>query len=276
LSALEAEISRLGRLAKGEQLYRQGQELIKAEDMTRSCTLGLSLLKESAGLGHADSAFACGCYLMKGLICEGNADEAKRYFELSGSLGHSVGLLGFVLEGWSRPEPEAAPRLAKASADRGNAAGQALYGLVLTGGGAVPKDEREALRYLKLSADQGNPTGQMFSLAALMGGLGTEKNEAAAVEYARKLAGKGDATDQGVYAFCLLAGEGVERKEAEAVKYAKLSADQNNVLGLTLYGTCLSEGTGIAQDPIVGQACLAKVRSLFGGLVLRSMFSASP
>jgi TPR repeat protein len=249
--ALEAEVSRLRRLFESEQLYRQGQELITGDDMIRSLTLGLSLLKESAGLGHGDAAFACGRHFQRGVICEQNNAESERYFTLSSSLGTRLGLDLSHLFSHPNPNPEEGLRALKASVDRGSAVAQIGYAQMLREGRDIAKDEAEALRYLKLAADQGNPAAQMTYMAALLDG--PARNPAAVVEYARALAAKGSATGQAMYGSALLDGEGVEKNEVDAAKYLKLAAYQHNPVGMLTYGQCLKEGRGIPQDVILGE-----------------------
>jgi hypothetical protein len=53
------DVSGLERVVKSEQLYRQSQELLYGErHVLQDISRGLSLLRESASLGHSDSVFA--------------------------------------------------------------------------------------------------------------------------------------------------------------------------------------------------------------------------
>jgi hypothetical protein len=60
ITLLESDVFRLRKLIDGEHLYRRGREFFKREGVTTpDYSVVLSLLKESADLWHADSAF---CY----------------------------------------------------------------------------------------------------------------------------------------------------------------------------------------------------------------------
>jgi TPR repeat protein len=267
-SRLEKEVSRLGRFAKSEQLYRQGQEFIKTEDITKSCSLGLSLLRESADLGHGDAAFACGCYLEEGLICEVNEAESEHYFELSASLGNTSALatLGFhyglgnrMLSRTDRPD---ALRNVKLSADRGNALGQYIYGCLLCKGIGIKADEAAGRLSLKLAADQRNPLGQFFHFMRLSNSRETRENPEVAVEYARDLAAKGNAFGQCIYGWAARGKQGVARNRDGGISFFKFSAEQRCPFGLAMYGNCLQSGKGIPRDPVLGEHYISVANSI--------------
>jgi TPR repeat protein len=256
LSRLEAELTRIGAVVTSEQLYHQGQELINTEDIRKSCVLGLSLLKESAALGHGDAAFACGCHLERGLICEPDEAEAKRYFDLSASLGNTSGLTAssFRFAGCDAFPADRSDAVGKVklSADRGNALGQVVYGSLLSEGRGVAENAAEGFRFWKLAADQGNPIGQMLYFRSLTAGKGTEKNMEAAARWAKGLADKGNAIGQFLHGVCLSGGVGCEPDAVTAAKFCSLSASQRCPFGLSEYGDCLSQGRGIRQDSALG------------------------
>jgi TPR repeat protein len=162
---LEPRISRIERMLKSEQLYRQSQELLFGESKVRkNISTGLSRLKESACLGHPDSAFVYGRLLCEGELCDRNVEEATHFFRVSADQGHAAGPCAYGVclgkgTGIEKNEAEAATYY-KLSADQGYAVGQVKYGVCLEYGTGIEKNEAEAVRYYKLSADQGHADGQ--------------------------------------------------------------------------------------------------------------------
>jgi TPR repeat protein len=89
----------------------------------RDISRGLSLLRESASLGHADSVFARGFYLPEGGVYPGKREESAAYYRRSTLAGNSFG--------------------------------QFKYGWCLERGHGIAKNETEAVKYYKLAADHG-------------------------------------------------------------------------------------------------------------------------
>jgi TPR repeat protein len=166
-----SDVSAVERLVKSEQLYRQAQELLYGErHVVRDYWRGLSLLRESASLGHADSVFALGLYLDNQHVYPGNDEESAGYYE----------------------------RLAL----QGNSFGQSKYGLCLKWGIGIEHNETEGVKYFKLSADQGNPSGQWRYGACCEYGRGSGKNQAEAAKYYKLSADQGHRAAEAGYARC--------------------------------------------------------------------------
>jgi TPR repeat protein len=201
------DISAVERLVKSEQLYRQGQELLYGErHVVRDYWRGLSLLRESASLGHADSVFALGLYLEDGEVYPESLEESNRYYERS--------------------------------ALQCNSFGQSKYGFCLQFGLGFEKNQAEAVKYFKLSADQGTPSGQWQYGQCCLFGVGIEKSQAEAVKYYKLSADQGNRSGQWRYAQCLEKGEGIQKSVAEAARYYKLAADQGDRAAQAGYARC--------------------------------------
>jgi hypothetical protein len=75
---------------KVEQLYRQIQEHLYGEHQVIRQTLRrLSLLRESAALGHWDSIGARGVIHEEGKLCQENLKEVVRDFKVSADEEHA-------------------------------------------------------------------------------------------------------------------------------------------------------------------------------------------
>jgi TPR repeat protein len=250
IELLESEVSRVVRALKGEQLYRQGQELLCEKGPNeKNVSAGLMRLKEAAGLGHLDSALACGLHLEAGRICSQSLGEAVDYFRLSADGGNALGAVkygGYLQKGIGTEKNEAAAaRYFKLSVDQGNSQAQCAFGCCLQKGNGTAKNEAEAAKYFKLSADQGNSDGQRRYGLCLESGIGTGKNLAGAAKYYQLSAEQGNNHAQFNYGRCLELGIGIGKNGAEAAKYYKLSADQGNSDAQFEYGRCLEMGKGI-------------------------------
>jgi TPR repeat protein len=191
------DVSGIERLVKIDQLYRQGQELINGErHVVKDVRRGLSLLRESASFGHADSIFALAFYSPDGEVYPGRPAASADYY--------------------------------RTSALQGNSFGQFKYGRCLIEGKGIAADAREAVKYLKLSADQGNAYGQLEYGSCLQFGRGIAPNTTKAVKYCKLSADQGYHAGQFMYGTCLRLGVEIAVNETEAAKYYKLAADQGN------------------------------------------------
>jgi TPR repeat protein len=230
LEILQARLAQLEQRVRSEQLYRQGQELLFGErGLERNCIVGLSRLKESAALGHAEAALSCGLLCEEGRIGPKNTEEAARLFRVS-AMG-------------------------------GNALGQAKYGSCLFFGTGVANNGPEAAKYAKLSADQGSASGQCCYGHCLRHGIGIAQHLAEAVRYYRLSADQGNASGQSNYGVCLETGKGIARNVGEAVKYYKRAADQGGAHGQFMYGRCLRDGIGTPRDQESAARYLALARA---------------
>jgi hypothetical protein len=129
IRSLEDILTELTRSLKGEQMYRQGQAFFYGErDMAKNVSLGLSILKEAADMGHCDAAFAYGSAVQAGKVSDLKPEEATHYFGIAARGGNNVA--------------------------------QFRFGFCLANGIGIAKNATEAVKYYKLSADQGNANGQ--------------------------------------------------------------------------------------------------------------------
>jgi hypothetical protein len=93
----EGRLSELSRLFEGEQLYRRGCEYLygtngygdQGEFVSEG--LGLSLVKASAELGHADAQFRYGRCLLFGRGCSMDHAAGREYVRRSADAGNSFG-----------------------------------------------------------------------------------------------------------------------------------------------------------------------------------------
>jgi TPR repeat protein len=245
IQSLVREVARLSSLCKilddrlsgqikvfeSERQYRRGCEYLfgtngygeRGEEMSK--TLGLSLLKSSADLGHSDAQYRYGKCLLFGKDCRQD-------------LAMAVGYL-------------------KQSADSHNSYAECQYGRCLHDGRGDLKDEQQiGTNYIKRSADGGNALGQNHFGSCLEMGHGIEKDLVRAVEYYKLSADQGNSFGQNNFGHCLQMGHGIEKDLVRAVEYYKLSADQGDSLGQNNLGKCLVNGIGISADPARGVALI--------------------
>jgi TPR repeat protein len=154
-----------------------------------SKTLGLSLLKSSADLGHSDAQYRYGKCLLSGRGCD--KDEA------------------------------AAVRYPKQSADSHNSYAEVRDGACLVAGRGVGKDERLGAAYVQQSADQGNALGKGVFGACLAEGSGIGKDLVRPAEYYKLSADQGNSERQTSFGHCLFKGIGISADPAKGAALTK-------------------------------------------------------
>ena len=108
----------------------------------------------------------------------------------------------------------AALKLARPLADRGEARGQSILGLLYYRGRGVPRDDREAVQWFRRAADQGDVSARFY--------LGVIYSE----------------------------GEGVPQDYTEAAKWFRLAADQGDPQAQYNLGLAYTQGQGVPQNNV--------------------------
>ena len=133
------------------------------------------------------------------------------------------------------------------AAEQGDARAQNYLGAMYErGGGGLPKDYAEALRWYRKAADQGDATAQgnlgwMYSVGC--GGL--PKDEAEAVRWYRKAAEQGGAEGQNnLGAMYKVGAGGLPKDEAEALRLFRKAAEQGYAEGQANLGIMYEHGQG--------------------------------
>jgi TPR repeat protein len=176
--AIGERISNLENGFEAEQRYCRGEELLYGEHgFEKSCSLGSSLLKESADQNHSDSCYIYVKHLGEDLFCDRNEVKRIKYLQRSAAFGNSFS--------------------------------EADFGHCLQEGNGVEKDVGRGLEYLRSSANSGNSLGQSLLGSALQHSRGVSENVDEAVIYHRLAVSQRSAVGQFNYGFSLRDGSGV-------------------------------------------------------------------
>lgn len=144
------------------------------------------------------------------------------------------------------------------SAEKGEAAGQYNWAIMLSNGSVLPKDERKAAEWLQKSADQGDRDAQRELGYLYAEGKGLTKDQVKAVAWLRKAADQNDASAQYSVGWALAKGVGVPKDEAIAAEWFQKSADQGIAAAQRELGVLLFNGSGVKKDQQLGTAWLRK------------------
>jgi TPR repeat protein len=244
LSRIESHL----RLFESEQRYRRGCEYLfgtndfgyQGEELSK--TLGISMLKKSADLGHTDAQYRLGNCLLFGRGCGQDDQEGARYLGLSANGGNSFAESRFAFclrtgRGVAKDEVLGF-EFAKRSATAGNSSGQSELGVCLQYGSGTAKDLQAAFESYKRSMEQGSSRGQNNYSVCLVNGIGTVANPVAGAAIAKLAADQGHPTAQCSYAFYLEHGTGVVQDRAQAAEYYRRAMEGGHPNGKEGYDRC--------------------------------------
>jgi TPR repeat protein len=161
------------------------QDIIEGDEARR-----LSLLKQSADLGHSDGQYRYGRCLLYGECC--------------------------------KPDPRSGTEYLRRSAEQGNPYAEAEYGKCLLDGLGVGRNSRLGIEYIRSSAGKLNPRGQALLGSCFENGIAIEKDVVRAVECYRLSADQGDSEGTYNFARCLENGIGLEKDLVHATEYYRL------------------------------------------------------
>jgi TonB family protein len=139
-------------------------------------------------------------------------------------------------------------RVSRELAEQGDAAAQAMLGLMYAEGQGVAKDDAEAVKWYREAAEQGSADGQGHLGFMYQQGRGLAKDDAEAVKWYRKAADQGFARAQAHLGFMYAEGRGVAKDDAEAVKWYRKAADQGDSRAQADLGFMYAEGRGVSKD----------------------------
>jgi TonB family protein len=139
-------------------------------------------------------------------------------------------------------------RISRELAEQGDAAAQAMLGLIYAEGRGVAKDDTEAVKWYRKAAEQGSADGQGYLGFMYAGGRGVAKDDQEAVKWYRRAAEQGLARAQDHLGFMYAEGRGGTKDDAEAVKWYRKAADQGDSRGQGDLGFMYAEGRGVSKD----------------------------
>jgi TPR repeat protein len=181
---------------EGERAYRRGCDYfygvngfgLRSEKIVKR--LGLSLLKQSADLGHSDGQYRYGRCLLYGEGCQKDPRSGVDYL--------------------------------KRSAEQGNSWAEVEYGKCLLNGLVVERDVIRGFEYVRRSARQLNPRGQIVEGSCLESGIGIERDLVRAAECYRLSAEQGNPDGQYNLGRCLENGIGIKKDLAHAAQFYRI------------------------------------------------------
>ncbi|WP_162136300.1 serine/threonine-protein kinase [Zavarzinella formosa] len=130
------------------------------------------------------------------------------------------------------------------AAEQGDVSAQSNFGLMLSEGRVIEKDETQAVEWDRKAAEQGNVLAQCNLGFMLETGRGVVKDETQAVEWYRKAAEQGNFLAQCNLGRLFATGRGVTKDEDEAVEWYCKAAVQGHSESQFQLGMVYAEGYG--------------------------------
>nr|WP_283162668.1 DnaJ domain-containing protein [Parasaccharibacter sp. TMW 2.1891] len=138
--------------------------------------------------------------------------------------------------------------LFKEAADKGNAGGKALLGVMYAQGDYVPIDYDRAVSLLKSASASGSSIAQ-FNLGFMsLGGYGLPKDTAAAMTYFDESADNGDAWLKMDICYLYAFNDKFPRDYGKALHYCRLAADEGSSDAQNYLGIAYAVGYGVDVD----------------------------
>lgn len=104
-------------------------------------------------------------------------------------------------------------------AEQGNAAAQAMIGIMYQGGLGVPRSLETAAGWSGKAADQGSAAAQLLLAAAYLAGQGVPQDDSRAAHWLRKVADQGVASAQTQLGVFYANAVGVAKDDSKAVEW---------------------------------------------------------
>ncbi len=134
------------------------------------------------------------------------------------------------------------------SAERGDAADQAMLAKWLYAGFGLAQDYGEAVYWFRRSAEQGIAEAQFNLGACYWNGYGVFQDRAQAVEWFRKAADQGDRNGQFALGVAYRTGDGISEDHAEEARLFRMAAEQAHATAQFNLSVLYEKGDGIGQD----------------------------
>lgn len=142
---------------------------------------------------------------------------------------------------------EAAVRLYREAADRGDLRAVVSLGLMTETGQGIAPDQTEALRLYQRAANGGSPDGMINLAYALINGTGVEKDPEQAIDLFKRAADLGSPI--ATFNLGVLAQDGVTGSPEDALEYFRRAARAGEHRGYVAGAILLDEGRGVQRDP---------------------------
>lgn len=139
-------------------------------------------------------------------------------------------------------------RLARAAAERGNAAAEAEIGHLYPFGLGVSRDPGQALRWFQLAASQGNARGEAGVGALYYLGFGVQRDYKQAFQWYQKAADQNLTLADYWLATMYVKGYGVRQNDEEAFRWYRKAADQQDPGAEYAIGWMYEYGRGVPQN----------------------------
>lgn len=207
----------------------------------------LTWLRLAAQAGKPEAQANLGWLLLKGIGCEPNRAQARRWLTLAAERDIGQAALGLAEFFGAVNEPDSDAEAARAwlrrSADLGNASAAYTLGVKLHG----EATEDEAEHYLAFAADK-NHVAACRDLGRIL--LARGPNEAAqrGAEYLRRAAKGGDAEAAAELGEIFSRGERVKPDLREAARWLRQAADVGSTTAQFQVGCFFARGEGVPKD----------------------------
>src|SRR5271166_1692282 len=143
---------------------------------------------------------------------------------------------------------EAAMRVSRPLAEKGDTRFQYLLGAMYQHGLGTPQDFESAVSWFRKAADQGHAPSQ-FELGRMYAfGRGVPQDETEGAHWFRKAADQGHADAQAVLGAMYVTGSGIPQDNTAAASWFQKSANQGNAHAQSMLGDLYYKGQGVAQD----------------------------
>jgi TPR repeat protein len=157
------------------------------------------------------------------------------------------------------PDPDEAAALFRKAADQGLADAQSALGSCYEAGmGVGPPDPVQAASWYRKAADQGNPWAQHHLGICYRNGAGIPPDAVESFRWELKAAGQGLAAAQTAVGFAYENGQGTEPNAARAIEWYRKAADQGDPVGQMNLGVLAAEGVGGPRDLVMAKEWLCK------------------
>ena len=233
-----------------QQLFIQGDELIKQDQFTR----GISLLENAASKGHAQAAFELASLYEVGLVVEEDTRLAIKYYEMAVSKGYRDAHfnLALLLSSPFTPNNDLsrAREVVEVIADQGDIEAQFLLAnLMKKKLHDAPSKPGKAFYWLQHAANSGHGKAQYQLATEYMKGLHVSRSAKTAFKWFNRAAMQNVAEAHYNLALMHEKGDGVSKNMAKAVDWYESAAELGSVNAQQNLGLKYLAGEGVEPMP---------------------------
>jgi TPR repeat protein len=226
-----------------------GKQYLLGKGVSKDASVAAELFARAAASGDSATEGALGWMIYNGEGVPKDAAKAQKMIEDAARAGIVDAMVYAAVIDLQLGNLAAAAEWSRQAAEKGNARGEAYYGVALLNGAGTGMDLNDSVLAFKESAGQGDAMGEFYLGRAYETGQGIlSKDDGRARQLFAQSAAQGYAPALMTMGELYQEATSLDQHDEAAAKFYREAAEQGDPVAMIALGAALTDGRGVAKD----------------------------